>query len=166
AIFLALVATGFLMYIHFHLALSPLQQYYLPYYVRTETAGLFRSTGIYQMVYITDGKSHSRIAMDSDVAAGETRQLSGSPLPLVLSETGLKQGFRYIFREVQHPYQNSGLHTWLAHWIFGETSLSALFATPFSCGMLALALQLPFSIRKDIKRRKELRYGRRLKGPI
>ena len=92
--------------------------------------------------------------------------MSGRPLPLALSETGLKQGFRYIFREVQHPYQNSGLHTWLAHWIFGDTSLSALFATPFYCGVLALALQLPFSIRKDIKRRKELRYGRRLKGPI
>ena len=31
---------------------------------------------------------------------------------------------------------------------------------------MALILQLPFSIRKDIRRRKELRYGRRLKGPI
>jgi len=166
ATFLAVVATGFLMYVHFLLGLSPLQQYYLPYYIRTETAGLVRSTGMYQLLYISDGKSHSRLAMDGDVAAGETRQLSGRPLPLALSETGLKQGFRYIFQEVQHPYQNSGLHTWLAHWIFGETSLSALFATPFYCGVLALALQLPFSIYKDIKRRQELRYGRRLKGPI
>jgi hypothetical protein len=31
---------------------------------------------------------------------------------------------------------------------------------------LAFILQLPFSVRKDIRRRKELRYGRRLKGPI
>ena len=166
AIFLAVVATGFLTYVDFHLSLSPLEQYYLPYYIRTETAGLVRSTGMYQLLYISDGRSHSRLAMDGDVAAGETRQLSGRPLPLALSETGLKQGFRYIFREVQHPYPNSGLHTWLAHWIFSDTSLSALFATPFYCGVLALALQLPFSIRKDIKRRKELRYGRRLKGPI
>ena len=166
ATFLAVVATGFLMYVHFSLSLSPLEQYYLPYYIRTEAAGLVRSTGMYQLLYISDGKSHSRLAMDGDVAAGETRQLSGRPLPLALSATGLKQGFRYIFREVQHPYPNSGLHTWLAHWIFGDTSVSALFATPFYCGVLALALQLPFSVRKDIKRRKELRYGRRLKGPI
>ena len=166
ATFLAVVATGFLMYVHFNLSLSPLEQYYLPYYIRTEAAGLVRSTGMYQLLYISDGKSHSRLAMDGDVAAGETRQFSGRPLPLVLSAAGLKQGFTYIFREVQHPYQNSGLHTWLAHWIFGDTSLSALLATPFYCGALALALQLPFSIRKDIKRRKELRYGRRLKGPI
>ena len=99
AIFLAVVATGFLMYVHFHLSLSPLEQYYLPYYIRTETAGLFRPTGMYQLVYIADGKSHSRLAMDGDVAVGETRQFSGRSLPLVLSETGFKQGFRYIFRE-------------------------------------------------------------------
>src|SRR5437762_13879986 len=104
--------------------------------------------------------------MGSHVAADEDRQHSGSPLQLVVSETGLKQCFRYIFREVQHPYQNSGLHTWLAHWIFGETSLSALFATPLYCGVLALALQLPSSIRKDIKRRKELRYACRLKDKM
>jgi type IV secretory pathway TraG/TraD family ATPase VirD4 len=33
-------------------------------------------------------------------------------------------------------------------------------------GAVALVLQLPFSIVKDIKRIKQLRYGRRLKGPV
>jgi hypothetical protein len=34
-------------------------------------------------------------------------------------------------------------------------------------GLAAFVLQLPFSIRKDIQRRiKQLRYGRRLKGPF
>jgi Type IV secretion-system coupling protein DNA-binding domain len=166
AIILAVVMTGFLMYVRFQFSLSPLEKYYLPYYIRTETAGILRPTGIYQLVYITDGKSQSRIAMDADVAPGQTRQIFGKPLPLVLSDHASKQGFRSIFREVQHPYQNNGLHAWLCHWIYAETSLLALFATPFYCGLLALGLQLPLSIRKDIKRRKELRYGRRLKGPI
>jgi hypothetical protein len=166
AIFLAVVATGFLTYVHLHFSLSPLEQYYLPYYIRTEAAGMFRPTGMYRLVYISDGKSQSRIAMDADVATGATRQFSGKPLPLVLSEAALKQGFRHVFSEVQHPYQNAGLHAWLRHWIYAETSLTALFNTPFYWGLLALVLQLPFSIRKDIKRRKELRYGRRLKGPI
>src|SRR6201984_1632683 len=164
--FLALVVTGFLMYVHFHFSLSPLEKYYLPYYIRTETAGVFRPTGMYQLGYMTDGKSQSRIAIDADVTPGQTWQFSGTPLPFVLSDHALKQGFRSIFREVQHPYQNNGLHAWLGHWIYAETSLSGLFSTPFHCGLLALSLQLPFSIRKDIKRRKELRYGRRLKGPI
>src|SRR5438876_1120771 len=166
AIFLAIVVTGFLMYVHFHFNLSPLEQYYLPYYIRTETAGIFRPTGMYQLVYITDRKSQSRIAMDGDLAPGQTWQLSGKPLPFVLCDHALRQGFRSIFREVQHPYQNNGLHAWLGHWIYADTSLPGLLATPFSCGLLALGLQLPFSVRKDTKRRKELRYGRRLKGPI
>ena len=33
-------------------------------------------------------------------------------------------------------------------------------------GLVAFALQLPFSIRRDIQRIKGLRYGRRLKGPV
>jgi len=166
AIFLALVVTGFMMYVHFHFSLSPLEQYYLPYYIRSEAAGVLRPSGMYQLVYITDGKSQSRIAMDADVASGLTRQFNGRPLPLILAETASKQGFRYIFQEAQHPYRNDGLHTWLGHWIYGDIPLSGLFATPFYCGVLALSLQLPFSIRKDIRRRKELRYGRRLKGPF
>jgi Type IV secretion-system coupling protein DNA-binding domain len=166
AIFLAVVAIGFLMYANFRLNLSPLEQYYLPYYLRTETAGLFRPTGTYQLVYVRDGKLQSRVATDDDVAAGETRQLSGRPLPLALSDSALKQGFRHMFREAQHPYQNIGLHSWLAHWVYADASLSGLFAMPFYSGLLVLLLQLPFSLRKDLKRRKELRYGRRLKGPI
>jgi type IV secretory pathway TraG/TraD family ATPase VirD4 len=166
AILLAVLITGFLIYIHLHFSLSPLEQYYLPYYLRTEAAGLFRPTGVYQLVYITDGKSHARIAMDPDVTAGETQQFSGKPLPLVLSESALREGFRYIVRDVQHSYHNGRLHAWLGQWIFAGTSVSGLFALPLYCGVLLLALQLPFSFRKDIKRRTELRYGRRLKGPF
>src|ERR1700756_682007 len=33
-------------------------------------------------------------------------------------------------------------------------------------GLVAFALQLPFSIRRDIQRLRQLRYGRRLKGPV
>jgi hypothetical protein len=63
-------------------------------------------------------------------------------------------------------YRNKELHTWLGHWIYADTSLSALFSVPLYWGLMALVLQLPFSLRTDIRRRKELRYGRRLKGPI
>ena len=72
AVFFAALITGLLLYIHFHFSLSPLEQYYLPYYLRTEAAGLFRPTGVGQFVYVTDGKSHSWIATDLDVTAGET----------------------------------------------------------------------------------------------
>jgi hypothetical protein len=158
AILLAVVATGFLVYVHFDFALSSLQRYYMRYYLRTGTTGLTRATSMYQLVYVTDGKSRSRIALDADVRAGETPQLSGRPLPFVLSAGTLAQGFRYLAREPMRPYRNKALHTWIAHWIYADTSLGGTFATPLYCGILALMLQLPFSIRKDIRRRKELRY--------
>ena len=166
ALFLAVVVTGFLLYIHFHFSLSPLEQYYLPYYLRTEAASLMRPTGMYQLVYIADGKSHSRLAMAADVSTAKTQQLSSGALPLALSDSALQNGFRYVFRELPHPYQNKELHIWLSHWIYADTSLSGLFAVPFDCGLMALVLQLPFAVRKDIRRRRELRYGRRLKGPV
>jgi type IV secretory pathway TraG/TraD family ATPase VirD4 len=38
-------------------------------------------------------------------------------------------------------------------------------SSPLLFGLLSLVIQLPFSIAKDVRRRKALRYGRRLKGP-
>lgn len=166
ALFLATVVTGFLMYVRYSFGLSPLEQYYLPYYLRTEAAGLMHPASMYQLVYITDGKSRSRIALDADFRPGDSRQSSGRPLPFVLSEEALAQGFRYVMREPLRPYQNNALHAWIAHWIYADIPPNGIFTTPFYWGILALVLQLPFSIRKDIKRRRELRYGRRLKGPI
>src|ERR1039458_2622034 len=91
---------------------------------------------------------------------------AGKPLPFALSKQAAMDRFRYVMREPPRPYQNKALHAWIAHWIYADVTPSSLFTTPFYWGILVLALQLPFSIRKDIQRRKELRYGRRLKGPI
>jgi len=44
--------------------------------------------------------------------------------------------------------------------------VSELFQWQLIFGVLALSVQLPLSIPKDIRRRKEMKYGRRLKGPI
>jgi len=85
AIFLALVATGFFIYIRFQFGFSPLERYYLPYYLRTEMAGLTHSTSNYQLLCISDRKSGPRIALEGDVEQGATPQPNGSPLPLVLS---------------------------------------------------------------------------------
>src|SRR4029077_12786238 len=88
------------------------------------------------------------------------------PLPFVLSEHALSQGFRYLGPEPVRSYQNKALHAWIAHWIYEDVPIPSTFATPLYWGILVLGLQLPYTIRRDIQRRKELRYGRRLKGPI
>src|ERR1700733_11827341 len=99
AIFLAILASGVLIFIHYRFALSPLGQYYLPYYLRTNVSGLAHPASTYQLVYITDGKSRLRIALDADVRAGQPPYLSEKPLPFTLSEQAVLQGFRSIVRE-------------------------------------------------------------------
>jgi hypothetical protein len=45
AIFLALILTGLFVYLRFAFALSPLEQFYLPLYIKTSIASNFRSSG-------------------------------------------------------------------------------------------------------------------------
>jgi Type IV secretion-system coupling protein DNA-binding domain len=166
AIFVALVATGLFVYVRFQFGLSPLERYYLPYYLRTELAGLTHRTSNYQLLYISDRKFRPRTALEGDVAPGATPQPTGGPLPLVLSSEARRKGFSLLFREQPRGYSNKALHNWIGHWVYAEIPLTQLFKMQLLFGLAAFALQLPFSVRKDIRRIKRLRYGRRLKGPI
>lgn len=166
AIFLAVVLAGFLVYLRFSFGLSQLEKYYLPYYLRTETTGILHPTGVYQLIHIFDRQRALRPALDSDLQPGLTPQMVGKALPFQLSPAALQQGPRLLWREPPRVYQNQALHAYLAQWIYGGATPLDLFETPLLWGALALVLELPFSLRKDIRRRRQLRYGRRLKGPL
>jgi type IV secretory pathway TraG/TraD family ATPase VirD4 len=166
AFFLACVATGFFVYLRFQYGLSPLERYYLPYYLRSETAGLAHPASIYQMLYVSEGVSLGRPALESDVQPGSTIQSGGKPLPLMLTPQAAVHGTYFLLREAPRSYQNKVIHAWIAHWIYEDVPLYKLFSMQLIFGALALLLQLPLSIVKDIKRTKQLRYGRRLKGPV
>jgi hypothetical protein len=166
AIFLALVVTGFFVYLHFQFGLSPLERYYLPYYLRTELAGFTHPSSNYQLLYISDRKSPPRTALEGDVEPGATPQSTGGPLPLALSSEARRKGFNLLFREQPRSYSNKALQSWIGHWVYEEIPLSQLFKMQLILGLAAFALQLPFCVRKDIRRIKALRYGRRLKGPV
>src|SRR5208282_3951661 len=166
ALFLALAATGFFVYAHFQYGLSPLERYYLPYYLRSEMPSLTRHASTYQILYVSDGKSRGRPALPADVGPGATPQPTGAPLPLALPELAQQQGFRLLYPEKPRAYLTKTLHTWIEHWIYADVPLNQLFNTQLILGLAAFVSQLPFSIRKDVQRRKQLRYGRRLKGPI
>jgi type IV secretory pathway TraG/TraD family ATPase VirD4 len=166
AIFVALVATGLFVYVRFQFGLSPLERYYLPYYLRTEWAGLTHPISNYQLLYISDRKSRPRTALEGDVAPGATPQPTGGLLPLVLSSEARRKGFSLLFREQPRGYSNKALHNWIGHWVYAEIPLARLFKMQLLFGLAAFVLQLPFSVPRDIRRIKRLRYGRRLKGPI
>ncbi|MGA2891015.1 MAG: type IV secretion system DNA-binding domain-containing protein [Terracidiphilus sp.] len=166
AFFLACIAAGFFVYLRFQFGLQPLQRYYLPYYLRSITAGLAHPVSKYELVYVSDGETPGRPALEADVQPGSTIQFAGKPLPLMVTPGASEHGTYFLNREAPRDYQNKVLHAWIAHWIYEDASLCDLFKLQLYFGLAAFILQLPFSIRKDIERIKQLRYGRRLKGPV
>jgi RecA/RadA recombinase len=166
AIFLALVAAGFFVYLRFAIALNPLERYYLPTYIKTSIALSVRSSGKYQVLLVSDASGRAWYALNDNVQAGSTPQANDKPIPLALSDTARQRSMVSLVRGAPTVYQNKPLHAWLQKQIYSGDTVASIFEQPLVFGLVALLLQLPFSITKDIRRRKQMKYGRRLKGPI
>ena len=113
ALLFSLLATGLFVYVRFHYGLLPLERYYVPYYLRSEMPSFTRHADSYQLLYVSDGKSQPRPALDADVETGTTPQLTGAPLPLALSAQAQQQGLRLLFREPPRSYSNKTFHAWI-----------------------------------------------------
>ena len=162
-----LLFTGFYIWLRYQYALSPLEAYYLPYYLRSESIGPLHQVSSYQLIFVTDSKRHTRPALESDVKKpGQTPQPDGKPLPFALSDEARNAGFRFLFREPSRRYRNPALHAWLAHWIYLNRPVQQLFLGPILWGIPLFLVLLALGLPKDIRRLKNLRYGRRLKGPV
>jgi hypothetical protein len=137
AIFLSLVATGLFVYIHFQFGLSPLEPCYLPYYPRTELGGFTHPASNYRLLYISDGKSRPRTALEADVGPGSMPQQTGNPLPLVRSSQARQDGSWLLFREQPRSYQNKALHKWIEHWVYADIPFERAIISPkaFCCAL-------------------------------
>jgi Type IV secretion-system coupling protein DNA-binding domain len=166
AFLVALLATGLLIGTRYQWGLSPLERYYLPYYLRSEALGALHPTDIYRLLFIADRKSLRRTALNDDVEPGTTLQLRDRSLPLQLTAEMAKNGSFFLVRGPLMRYSNKALHAWLAHFIYGDIPVYKTFSSQLWAGLIVFGLLLPISIPKDIERRKALRYGRRLKGPF
>ena len=98
AVFLALVLTGFFVYLRFSFGQLPLQQSYTPIYVRAAAGGAVNKTDKYQLLYVGDGTKASRLATEDDVREGTTPTPGGKELPLALSPAAKAQGYRFLIR--------------------------------------------------------------------
>ena len=166
AAFLAVILTGLFVYLRFAFVLTPLQQFDLPIYIKAAIVESIRRSGKYQLLLMADKKGHALYARDVDVAAGSTPQASAQPIPLVLSDSARQSGIIHLYRSVPTVYQNSSLVGYFRQQVYDGATIVGLFQWPLIFGVIALIAQLPISIRKDIRRRKEMKYGRRLKGPV
>jgi type IV secretory pathway TraG/TraD family ATPase VirD4 len=165
-VFLSCVFTGLLLYLHCIFALEPLGRYYLPLYLRSEIAAGVQPSGKYQLVFVSNDGREARLAVPVDVVRGSTPQAVGPPLPLALSSVARSQGARFLWREAARRYASQRLYEYLRVGVYNGESPLQIFAGQLWIGVLALVLQLPFSIRKDLRRKQQWRYGRRLKGPL
>jgi hypothetical protein len=108
AIFLALVAAGFFVYLRFAIALNPLERYYLPTYIKTSIALSVRSSGKYQVLLVSDASGKAWYALNDNVQAGSTPQANDKPIPLALSDTARQRSMVSLYRGAQTSHSMLG----------------------------------------------------------
>lgn len=164
AVMLALLCTGAFVWASFT-AQIPLQQFYTPAYLKSAVAGRFKKQDKYRLLYVASSGMTARIATTADIAEGSTPTPDGKTLPLALSSTAAGQGFRSLYRGPETSYQNDRLHSYFKSAVYEGHGFVDIYGNELWYGVLALCAMLPFSMFRDVKRRKEMKYGRRLKGP-
>ena len=163
----AIVALTFIATcIRIHLA-EPLQRYYLPIYERASAFGSFvpAHRSAYRMLFVGGRAAAPRLALNDDVALGTTPEPGRRPLPLTLSADAHEGGYTLLFRLPERSYVDARLRDYLKVVVYGGTSLSGFFRPPLLGGAALFLILLPFTTIKDVQRQKQLKYGRRLKGP-
>jgi hypothetical protein len=167
AIFIAVILTGFFIYCRFTFGNDPLQRFYLPTYIRSSVAGAIGRSrrDNHRMLMLGARGVPPRLATDGDVTEGTTPQPGGKPIPLALSRSALRSGYVLLYLGPEENYNDASLSAYLKAAIYGGDSLFDIYKLPIFLGLVSLIIQLPFSIAKDVRRRRQLRYGRRLKGP-
>ena len=167
AVFVAVVLTGLFLYCRFTFGNSSLQRFYTPTYIRSSVAGAIGASrrDNYRMLMVGARGIPPRLATNADVTDGKTPEPGSKPIPLALSQSALQHGYVLLYLGPKQSYIDASLSAYLKSAVYGGDGLFDLYKLPLLFGLLSLVIQLPFSIAKDVRRRKELRYGRRLKGP-
>ena len=149
-----------------HLA-APLQRYCLSAYERSSAFGTFLKAhkSTYRLLYVGGPNSTPRPAMNDDVELGKTADESGHFIPLALSQEARDRGYSVLFRGPERSYVDARFSVYLRGVVFNGKSLFAFFQPPVLGGGILFLVLLPIATFKDIQRQKELKYGRRLKGP-
>jgi type IV secretory pathway TraG/TraD family ATPase VirD4 len=166
-VFAAVALTFVFLCARLRFGTTPLQRYYLPVYERTSVVGslILTHRDTYRILFVAGRGVPLRPAMDGDVVLGKTPEPDGKPIPLALSQAARQQGYTLLFRGPQRSYVDVLLTAYLKGAVYGGNSLSAVFRPPLLGGILVFVVLLPFAVRKDVERQKQLKYGRRLKGP-
>ena len=166
ALFLALIFTSFYAWERFRYSQSLVEQSYTGAYIRSEIGAVFHRSEKYRLIYLGSVRRAPRLAVPSDFEAGETRAGNGRIIPVKLSEAAHAQGFGFFFRGPERSYVDASMYRWLRGTIFDDKGLFQIYKLSLFEGLFTLAFMLYFAVPRDLQRFKEMKYGRRLKGPV
>lgn len=149
-----------------HLA-TPLERYFLPAYERSSAFGSVMKShkSTYRLLFVGGSRSTPRPAMNDDVVLGKTEDSGGEFIPLALSADARDRGYSLLFRAPARSYVDARFSLYLKGVVFEGMTLFAFFQPPILGGGVLFLVLLPIACLKDVQRQKELKYGRRLKGP-
>lgn len=166
-VFVAILMTALFLYGRFRFAGTPLQRFYMPVYARTSVVGSLSRTHReqYRMLFMAGRGIAPRPVTNEDVVRGRTPEPGTGAIPLALSQTAVHQGYNLLFRGPARSYVDSRLSTYLRAVVYDGRGPSAMCGIPLLLGAGVFLILLPLAVIKDVKRQKELKYGRRLKGP-
>ena len=166
ALAVGVLATLFFVWQHLRFSETPLQQTYTATYVESLIGTTFRQSGTYRLLYVGGGRASPRLALPADFFPGETVLPTGKKVPVMLSDVARYQGHTVFFRGPAKTYKDAALSHWLRETFFEGSGLLQLYGVSLSQGLLVFLIAVPLGVRADVKRFRELKYGRRLKGPV
>jgi hypothetical protein len=152
--------------VRIHLA-TPLERYCLLAYERSSAFGALMKNhrSNYRLLFVGGLHSTPRPAMNDDVVLGKTADAGGQTIPLALSEDARERGYSLLFRAPERSYVDARFSIYLRGMVYKGTTLFGFFQPPIIGGAILFLILLPIALLKDVQRQKQLKYGRRLKGP-
>jgi type IV secretory pathway TraG/TraD family ATPase VirD4 len=166
AVAVALLLTCLLFWQRVRFAMPPLEQAYIGDYVRARAGAAFHLKNNYRLIYLGGGKAKPRLAFPFDFTRGKMTLPSGRSAPFALADLARSEGYEFPFLGPARKYTDASMYRWLHDVIFGGESLLAIFAARLIGGGLILVVLLTLAVPQDIKRFRQMKYGRVLRGPF
>jgi type IV secretory pathway TraG/TraD family ATPase VirD4 len=145
---------------------TPFRKSYLTSYIRARIGAQFHQFGRYRLLYLIGGRRNPRLALPVDFVRGQTRKPDGRIVPVTLSSLALSQGYTDFMLESERNYNDARLYRWFRDAVYARQSPVQIFTLTFVGGFFVLILSLVYAVPKDIRRFKQLKYGRLLRGPV
>ena len=165
AIAAAILCTCLFVWQRLTFSLDPLQRSYITEYVRSGIGSIFKAHESYRLIYLGGDRAKPRLAFTVDFVPGQTILAGGKIVPVALSNLARAQGYRSFDRGPEQKLADISLNRWLRLTVFDDQGILRLFAISFVEGGVCLAAMLWFAVPYDIRRFKQMKYGRILRGP-